>query len=511
MRIAIGADHAGFEMKRDLAGYLAQGGHEVIDLGTHSTAPVDYPDIAEAVATAVRNGQADRGIIVCGSGAGVSVAASKFPGIRAAVCHDCLHRASGRRARRPERPLPGRARHRARARAHARPTRSWPRPSPAKSATCAAGEDRRHRVALLARSVTGGLEDLAGLELQDLRTTRPQDPSNACRSLSKWPSALRTPSSIASGVSHVSGLSASARSIHASRIGGGSVAARGCARGFPSNARADASRFRGRLIPRAGRACGRGVVAVPPGVFTGSSIVVDHLARDCSSSSGSGRPQQFTPPSHRRLRDFHRTPSRGSFATGWFALALPALVLRRARWRLFFRHHHLAQRENRRPVEVNIRMLIFDGADGIFVERRAAEHDAGRGAIPVQQPGTIARLIGVQEEGVFESAAVAGQPEEWHGPCLAPLPGLAPALAWLWPCTALALGLGGRLLRGGLRHRLCLGHRLRLGGGLGLAAACLRPPASGFGAGGLAPGGGLAGRGFAPGLMTPHRASDESS
>jgi ribose 5-phosphate isomerase B len=88
MRIAIGADHAGFEMKRDLAGYLAQHGHEVIDLGTHTTAVVDYPDTAEAVATAVRNGQADRGIVVCGSGAGVSVAASKFPGIRAAVCHD---------------------------------------------------------------------------------------------------------------------------------------------------------------------------------------------------------------------------------------------------------------------------------------------------------------------------------------------------------------------------------------------------------------------------------------
>jgi ribose 5-phosphate isomerase B len=90
MRIAIGADHAGFEMKRDLAGYLAQQGHEVIDLGTHTTAAVDYPDTAEAVATAVRNGQADRGLLVCGSGAGVSVAASKFPGIRAAVCHDAF-------------------------------------------------------------------------------------------------------------------------------------------------------------------------------------------------------------------------------------------------------------------------------------------------------------------------------------------------------------------------------------------------------------------------------------
>jgi ribose 5-phosphate isomerase B len=89
MRVAVGADHAGFEMKRDLAGSLAQQGHEILDLGTHSSAAVDYPDIAEAVATAVRNGQVDRGVLVCGSGAGVAVAASKFPGVRAAVCHDC--------------------------------------------------------------------------------------------------------------------------------------------------------------------------------------------------------------------------------------------------------------------------------------------------------------------------------------------------------------------------------------------------------------------------------------
>ncbi|MCC7126578.1 MAG: ribose 5-phosphate isomerase B [Acidobacteria bacterium] len=88
MRIAIAADHAGFELKRGLAGHLAQGGHDVLDLGTHSTAPVDYPDSAEAVAQAVRNGQVDRGILVCGSGAGVAVAASKFPGVRAATCHD---------------------------------------------------------------------------------------------------------------------------------------------------------------------------------------------------------------------------------------------------------------------------------------------------------------------------------------------------------------------------------------------------------------------------------------
>ena len=88
MRIALSGDHAGFEMKRDLAAALAARGHEILDLGTHSTAPVDYPDCAESVAMALRERRADRGIIVCGSGAGVSMAANKFPGIRAGVCHD---------------------------------------------------------------------------------------------------------------------------------------------------------------------------------------------------------------------------------------------------------------------------------------------------------------------------------------------------------------------------------------------------------------------------------------
>jgi ribose 5-phosphate isomerase B len=88
MRIALAADHAGFALKDELAAKLAQQGHEVMDLGAHSAAPVDYPDSAEAVAAVIRNDQVDRGIIVCGSGAGVSIAANKFPGIRAAVCHD---------------------------------------------------------------------------------------------------------------------------------------------------------------------------------------------------------------------------------------------------------------------------------------------------------------------------------------------------------------------------------------------------------------------------------------
>lgn len=88
MRIAIGADHAGFELKEDLAAHLRELEYEVVDVGTHSTDPVDYPDYAEAVGRAVLEGQADRGVLVCGSGVGASVAANKLPGIRAGLCHD---------------------------------------------------------------------------------------------------------------------------------------------------------------------------------------------------------------------------------------------------------------------------------------------------------------------------------------------------------------------------------------------------------------------------------------
>ena len=88
MRIAIGADHAGFALKRKLGDYLRELGHAVIDLGTMNQDPVDYPDYAEAVAKAVLQGQAERGVLICGSGVGASVAANKLPGIRAAVCHD---------------------------------------------------------------------------------------------------------------------------------------------------------------------------------------------------------------------------------------------------------------------------------------------------------------------------------------------------------------------------------------------------------------------------------------
>jgi RpiB/LacA/LacB family sugar-phosphate isomerase len=88
MHIAVGADHAGFILKQEIAEVLRQMGHEVLDVGTDSTAPVDYPDSAEAVGRAVMDGRAERGVLVCGSGVGASVAANKLPGIRAAVCHD---------------------------------------------------------------------------------------------------------------------------------------------------------------------------------------------------------------------------------------------------------------------------------------------------------------------------------------------------------------------------------------------------------------------------------------
>ena len=88
MRIAIGADHAGFELKQILLDYLRHRGHEVIDLGTTSEDPVDYPDFAEAVSKVLLDGAAERGVLVCGSGVGASVSANKIPGIRAGLCHD---------------------------------------------------------------------------------------------------------------------------------------------------------------------------------------------------------------------------------------------------------------------------------------------------------------------------------------------------------------------------------------------------------------------------------------
>lgn len=88
MRIAISADHAGYELKTLLAKYVAELGHLVFDLGTNSKEPVDYPDFAAAVGATLTEGRADRGILICGSGVGASVAANKIKGIRAGLCHD---------------------------------------------------------------------------------------------------------------------------------------------------------------------------------------------------------------------------------------------------------------------------------------------------------------------------------------------------------------------------------------------------------------------------------------
>ena len=88
MKVGIAADHAGYALKQDLIPSLRSLGHTVEDLGTHSTEPVDYPDIAARVARAVLSGAVERGVLICGSGVGASVAANKFPGIRAGLCHD---------------------------------------------------------------------------------------------------------------------------------------------------------------------------------------------------------------------------------------------------------------------------------------------------------------------------------------------------------------------------------------------------------------------------------------
>jgi ribose 5-phosphate isomerase B len=88
MKIAIASDHAGFALKERVKAVLLELKHEADDLGTRNTKPVDYPDYAEAVGLAVRDGRAERGILVCGSGVGASVAANKIPGVRAGLCHD---------------------------------------------------------------------------------------------------------------------------------------------------------------------------------------------------------------------------------------------------------------------------------------------------------------------------------------------------------------------------------------------------------------------------------------
>ncbi|HUX27267.1 MAG TPA: RpiB/LacA/LacB family sugar-phosphate isomerase, partial [Terracidiphilus sp.] len=89
MKLVISADHAGFPLKEEVRSYLAKAGHEVVDLGAYQPEPLDdYPDFAEKVGEALRQGVAPRGILICGSGVGVCVAANKIPGVRAGMCHD---------------------------------------------------------------------------------------------------------------------------------------------------------------------------------------------------------------------------------------------------------------------------------------------------------------------------------------------------------------------------------------------------------------------------------------
>ena len=96
MKIAVAADHAGFEMKELLRTHIAAAGHEVLDYGTDSaTRPDDYPDFALALGTALVHGEAERGVLICGSGVGASVAVNKIPGVRGGLCHDHYSAAQG--------------------------------------------------------------------------------------------------------------------------------------------------------------------------------------------------------------------------------------------------------------------------------------------------------------------------------------------------------------------------------------------------------------------------------
>ena len=88
MRVVLAADHAGYELKKIIAAHLRQCGHEITDVGTDSDKPVDYPDYAEALALVILKDGAERGVLICGSGVGASVAANKMSGIRAGLCHD---------------------------------------------------------------------------------------------------------------------------------------------------------------------------------------------------------------------------------------------------------------------------------------------------------------------------------------------------------------------------------------------------------------------------------------
>ena len=88
MKIVVGSDHAGFQLKNEMASLVKSLGHDVLDVGAYDERPSDYPDFAEAVGRAVLEGRAERGVLICGSGVGASVAANKLVGIRAGMCHD---------------------------------------------------------------------------------------------------------------------------------------------------------------------------------------------------------------------------------------------------------------------------------------------------------------------------------------------------------------------------------------------------------------------------------------
>ena len=88
MKIAIGCDHGGFRYKKTLVDFLKKNGHEIVDFGTNSEDSCDYPDFALPAAESVANGNCDKGILICGTGIGISIAANKVPGIRCAHCHD---------------------------------------------------------------------------------------------------------------------------------------------------------------------------------------------------------------------------------------------------------------------------------------------------------------------------------------------------------------------------------------------------------------------------------------
>jgi ribose 5-phosphate isomerase B len=88
MKLVVGSDHAGFPMKAEILAFLKAGGHDVLDVGSFDSNPVDFPDIARQVAAAITTGRAERGLMICGTGVGAAIGANKMKGIRAAVCHD---------------------------------------------------------------------------------------------------------------------------------------------------------------------------------------------------------------------------------------------------------------------------------------------------------------------------------------------------------------------------------------------------------------------------------------